>query len=194
MRVRTPKDAVTIHAVAKNEYRDNFDLDSIKLSNGSYINNYSVEKEFLGAHSNIGGGYANGQIQLLTLNWMIDRANNMIPKLTNKDGSKQNIYNKPGPNQQPSSEFTRRYNNYEQALSNYNQSPTIENKINLQSNEKIIRDNYTRNESWSAIWNYDIEPGREIYYPNEGYFYLKRGLLPIKSALENDNQVRNSIF
>jgi RHS repeat-associated protein len=79
-------------AVALNEYRsDNlsvyktrvplewdqhwggFPLESIGSTSGT-AGKVRVEKGFIGAHADIGGGYADGQLSIVALNWMIQQA------------------------------------------------------------------------------------------------------------------------
>jgi RHS repeat-associated protein len=81
-------------AVALNEYRSDslsvyktrvplewdqhwggFPLESIGSTSGT-AGNVRVEKGFIGAHADIGGGYADGQLSIVALNWMIQQARN----------------------------------------------------------------------------------------------------------------------
>jgi hypothetical protein len=62
-------------AVALNEHRAAFDLVSIQYS--EYAMNtsaYREERGFIGAHSDIGGGYQNGDLSDLALRWMHTQA------------------------------------------------------------------------------------------------------------------------
>ncbi|MBC7700193.1 DUF2235 domain-containing protein, partial [Aquabacterium sp.] len=65
------------HAVAMNEHRGgiaDFDVESIH-ANGSTANTGTrIERGFVGAHSDIGGGYAEGDLSDVALMWMIDQA------------------------------------------------------------------------------------------------------------------------
>lgn len=57
------------HAVAINESRPMFDYLKIKLRDGI------TEEFFAGSHSDVGGGYGDGQVlSRITLNWIIDHA------------------------------------------------------------------------------------------------------------------------
>jgi len=56
-----------VHLTAKDEFRDNFDLYSIKSSKDSKLEDNFEEKEFFGAHSDIGGGYIDGNDELVHL-------------------------------------------------------------------------------------------------------------------------------
>ena len=122
----------------------------------------------------------------------INQANNRIPQLTNKDGSKQVIYSQPTANQQPSAEFTRHYDKYEQDKLNYQQIPTYENLLALQSSERVIIDNYVRQEVFTPIdspWNYDINPGRVSHYPNDIHNKIDQNGLPVRLILKDDSQI-----
>ena len=64
------------HAVALNEYRGgamNFDLRSILGAQQSSSAN-RIEQAFVGAHSDIGGGYATGDLSDVALMWMLNQA------------------------------------------------------------------------------------------------------------------------
>ncbi|WP_338755551.1 DUF2235 domain-containing protein [Moraxella lincolnii] len=71
-----------VHAVATNENRAEFARRSIYISqteanskNDKTINDkYRLEKGFLGAHSDIGGGYESGDLSNVALMWMIKQA------------------------------------------------------------------------------------------------------------------------
>ncbi|HLS81831.1 MAG TPA: DUF2235 domain-containing protein, partial [Steroidobacter sp.] len=63
------------HAVALNEHRAVFDLVSIQYS--EFARNttpYRIEAGFLGAHSDIGGGYEQGDLSDVALHWMHSQA------------------------------------------------------------------------------------------------------------------------
>ncbi|MDO5651283.1 MAG: DUF2235 domain-containing protein [Moraxella sp.] len=71
------------HAVAANENRYQFsrrsiyesELDAITNNDIDQTNgNYRIEKGFMGAHSDIGGGYAEGDLSNASLMWMIKQA------------------------------------------------------------------------------------------------------------------------
>jgi len=56
-----------VHLTAKDEFRHNFDLYSIKSSESASLKDNFEEKEFFGAHSDIGGGYIDGSEELVEL-------------------------------------------------------------------------------------------------------------------------------
>jgi hypothetical protein len=56
-----------VHLTAKDEFRHNFDLYSIKSSDSAKLKDNFEEKEFFGAHSDIGGGYIDGKGELVKL-------------------------------------------------------------------------------------------------------------------------------
>ena len=68
------------HAVAVNEYRAVFPLESIESSyDNRGFGNYRIERGFIGAHSDVGGGYAGaggdgGDLSDVALNWMWQQA------------------------------------------------------------------------------------------------------------------------
>lgn len=63
------------HAIALNEHRAAFDLISIQYSErAANTSQYRQERAFIGAHSDIGGGYANGDLSDLALRWMHTQA------------------------------------------------------------------------------------------------------------------------
>lgn len=64
------------HAVAVNEYRGHliaFPLESI-MGTAIPAHQTRIERGFLGAHSDIGGGFADGELQKVALNWMVEQA------------------------------------------------------------------------------------------------------------------------
>jgi RHS repeat-associated protein len=71
------------HAVARNEYRSQFPLESIEagVSDTGFAGN-RIERAFVGAHSDIGGGYNGvgsrqgdgGDLSDVALNWMLQQA------------------------------------------------------------------------------------------------------------------------
>ncbi len=72
-----------VHAVAVNENRKQFARRSIYAGECQANSNngieqssgkYRTEKGFMGAHSDIGGGYANGDLSNASLMWMIKQA------------------------------------------------------------------------------------------------------------------------
>ena len=71
------------HANALNEYRGggaNFNSRSILANPNQGSSATRVEKGFLGAHSDIGGGYATGDLSDVALMWMIEQANGQLIK------------------------------------------------------------------------------------------------------------------
>lgn len=63
------------HAIALNEHRPFFPLSSIEPRAGLRGSDATrVEQGFLGAHSDIGGGYADGDLSDVALNWMVEQA------------------------------------------------------------------------------------------------------------------------
>ena len=88
------------HAVAVNEHRNNFHSRSIYSStasanqiNGKVLPNGKVriEKGFMGAHADIGGGYAEGDLSDVSLMWIIAQAKKAGVKI-NDDYLKTNQY------------------------------------------------------------------------------------------------------
>ena len=72
-------------AVAANEYRKSFPLESIEpsfaaISSGGHSPGTRIERAFVGAHADIGGGYNGiasgdgGDLSDVALNWMVQRA------------------------------------------------------------------------------------------------------------------------
>ena len=84
MELTIPKEFSHVsHAVAVNEHRNNFHSRSIYSSsasanqiNGKVLPNGKVriEKGFMGAHADIGGGYAEGDLSDVSLMWIIAQA------------------------------------------------------------------------------------------------------------------------
>jgi hypothetical protein len=71
------------HAVARNEYRSQFPLESIEAGVGDTgFTSNRIERAFVGAHSDIGGGYNGvgarqgdgGDLSDVALNWMLQQA------------------------------------------------------------------------------------------------------------------------
>jgi RHS repeat-associated protein len=63
------------HAVALNEHRWLFPLASVSPAAGASVTNGRVvEQGFIGAHSNIGGGYADSDLSDIALQWMYRQA------------------------------------------------------------------------------------------------------------------------
>lgn len=61
------------HAVALNEYRRLFPLESIAGANPP-DGKTRIERGFLGSHSDIGGSFAEGELAKVTLLWMVEQA------------------------------------------------------------------------------------------------------------------------
>lgn len=91
LRMAVPPDvAVALHAVAMNEMRAAFPLESIAAGASTLAADggqaarpvpprgggepQRLERGFVGAHSDIGGGYADGDLSDLALMWMVQRA------------------------------------------------------------------------------------------------------------------------
>lgn len=73
--------AYVAQAVALNEYRSLFPVESIAQGQFSAIpvpGQVRIEKGFIGAHADIGGGYPDGEqgLSLVALNWMVQQAKN----------------------------------------------------------------------------------------------------------------------
>ncbi len=62
----------TFHAVALNEHRGNFPLESA-LSDGAYV----IERGFIGGHSDVGGSESEGDLSDIALVWMVEMAKRM---------------------------------------------------------------------------------------------------------------------
>jgi RHS repeat-associated protein len=66
--------AVVAQAVALNEYRGLFPLESIRGGPAAPEGTVRIERGFLGAHSDIGGSFADGDLAKVALSWMVDQA------------------------------------------------------------------------------------------------------------------------
>jgi hypothetical protein len=64
------------HAVAANEHRKDFAAVSIHNSPGAGSSSNRVEKSFIGAHADIGGGYGEGDLSDVAFMWMVKQATN----------------------------------------------------------------------------------------------------------------------
>jgi RHS repeat-associated protein len=65
------------HAVAVNEYRNLFPVESIAQGQFGSVpvpGQVRIERGFLGAHSDVGGGFANGDLARVALVWMVNQA------------------------------------------------------------------------------------------------------------------------
>ena len=67
LKLEESKVSRVVHLTAKDEFRYNFDLFSIKSSESQSLKESFIEKEFFGAHSDIGGGYRDDKPELVTL-------------------------------------------------------------------------------------------------------------------------------
>jgi uncharacterized protein (DUF2235 family) len=68
---------LAVHAVALNEHRGgiaDFDVESIHANAATSNTGNRIERGFVGAHSDIGGGYAEGDLSDVALMWMIEQA------------------------------------------------------------------------------------------------------------------------
>ena len=92
-----------VHAVAANENRKQFARRSIYTGESQANSNngieqsdskYRLEKGFLGAHSDIGGGYKDGDLSDVTLVWMANEANKLYKSQSTKTEIKLNTNNK----------------------------------------------------------------------------------------------------
>lgn len=92
-----------VHAVAANENRKQFARRSIYTGESQANSNngaeqsdgkYRLEKGFLGAHSDIGGGYKEGDLSNVALMWMIKQAQEK-GNIKFKDYSQYNQVNNP---------------------------------------------------------------------------------------------------
>jgi uncharacterized protein (DUF2235 family) len=87
----------TRHAVALNEYRGLFDLQSVAKSEDAKLPTNVVERGFWGAHSDIGGGYKDGKggksnaLANIPLNWMYNEARKNGVNFMPLNKSSQNI-------------------------------------------------------------------------------------------------------
>lgn len=75
---RIPKQVkYAVHAVAVNEHRGGLaDFDGLSIHDNATVANSGtrIERGFVGAHSDIGGGYGEGDLSDVALMWMFDRA------------------------------------------------------------------------------------------------------------------------
>ena len=69
------------HALALNEHRGgiaDFDVESIHANAATANTGNRIERGFVGAHSDIGGGYAEGDLSDVALMWMIEQAKKQV--------------------------------------------------------------------------------------------------------------------
>ena len=67
LKLHHDKVSKVVHLTAQQEYRYNFDLFSIKTSENEQLPKHFEEKEFFGAHSDVGGGYNDNSDELREL-------------------------------------------------------------------------------------------------------------------------------
>jgi hypothetical protein len=80
------------HAVALNEHRWLFPLASVSpVAGASVTNGRVVEQGFIGAHSNIGGGYADSDLADIALQWMYRQAVEAGVPLAPLDGEHKEV-------------------------------------------------------------------------------------------------------
>jgi Uncharacterized alpha/beta hydrolase domain (DUF2235) len=86
------------HAVASNEHRAKFQLESIGAS-GSPGGNTRIERGFVGAHADVGGGYNGtsggdgGDLSDVALNWMYEQAFSAGVRMGNLSAAQQTVSN-----------------------------------------------------------------------------------------------------
>ncbi len=80
-----------VHAVAVNEHRSGFHVRSIFNANDNKNRSNRLERGFMGAHSDIGGGYAEGDLSDVSLMWIINEAKKAGIKFTEKDNEGEPI-------------------------------------------------------------------------------------------------------
>ena len=166
----TPKNVIAIQINAKNESRNLFDLQELRMSNGQVPNPKNhIVIDLPGAHSDGGGGYKDKQdMALYAMDLMVNNAESFGIE-----------FNDIPANQAPSSTFLLKMNEYEKAQADYKQNPTLENKEKFDNLENHIRENYTHDSSWGLnkiltkdwykIYNYDVGDERGVYNPNDIY-------------------------
>jgi RHS repeat-associated protein len=65
---------VVVHAVALNEHRRFFPLESIGRAASAPPGGWRLERGFIGDHGDIGGSHAQGDLSDVALGWMVDQA------------------------------------------------------------------------------------------------------------------------
>ncbi len=84
LKLGIPESATYVaHAVAVNEHRDGFAAVSIHDASSENADPSRVEKGFVGAHSDIGGGYGEGDLSDVAFMWMIQQAKKAGVKINN---------------------------------------------------------------------------------------------------------------
>ena len=69
-----PEARVVVHAVALNEQRRFFPLESIGPDSTAPAGGWRLERGFIGDHGDIGGSHANGDLSDVALGWMVEQA------------------------------------------------------------------------------------------------------------------------
>jgi hypothetical protein len=69
-----PQARVVVHAVALNEQRRFFPLESIGPDQAAPAGGWRLERGFIGDHGDIGGSHANGDLSDVALGWMVEQA------------------------------------------------------------------------------------------------------------------------
>jgi len=65
---------VVVHAVALNEHRRFFPLESIGPAAAAPADGWRLERGFIGDHGDIGGSHAQGDLSDVALGWMVEQA------------------------------------------------------------------------------------------------------------------------
>jgi hypothetical protein len=168
----SPTNIAVVQINAKNENRNLFDLQSLKMSNGEMSSPYWTEITLPGVHSDIGGGYPDGyqekdqNMAFYSMQTMINAAEGYGIK-----------FNDIPTNQQPSKEFNQLMDYYVKAQNNLQINPTAENKAKFNSIEGMIIGSSVHNSSWNIkeplkIYNYAIGSERGVFYPNDKYLNI----------------------
>ncbi|MBM3408244.1 MAG: hypothetical protein FJY25_13100 [Betaproteobacteria bacterium] len=69
-----PQARVVVHAVALNEHRRFFPLESIGPAAAAPADGWRLERGFIGDHGDIGGSHAQGDLSDVALGWMVEQA------------------------------------------------------------------------------------------------------------------------
>lgn len=69
-----PQARVVVHAVALNEHRRFFPLESIGPAAVAPVDGWRLERGFIGDHGDIGGSHAQGDLSDVALGWMVEQA------------------------------------------------------------------------------------------------------------------------
>jgi len=148
--------------IAGNEYRDSFDLQSVRYSDGSLPAN-AYEESFPGAHSDEGGGYAPGE----------DGKSNtfsLIPlRVARQYAAERGVpYSSVPSNYQVPDELEIAYSNYQNARSAFEMNPTSSNRVAYESAYSVLESGYLH-DSRPLIKQLPIieDRSRTVYYPND---------------------------